>query len=40
MGVELTLSSAAHGCKLLFAHVGMVRDLLLGIVDEPWDGDH
>jgi hypothetical protein len=25
-----------HGYKLLFAHAEMVRDLLVGFVDEPW----
>jgi hypothetical protein len=25
-----------HGYKLLFSHAEMVRDLLIGFVDEPW----
>jgi hypothetical protein len=25
-----------HGYKLLFGHAEMVRDLLVGFVDEPW----
>lgn len=28
-----------HGYKLLFGHAEMVRDLLVGFVDEPWVND-